>query len=140
MYKIAVLTSALAMLGAGNAFAFDASRGFGPSDANDQPVPLFQMDNRVDRSTVTAGIGGSSGSTIRGPVGFSAAQGFGPSDASDQPVPRFQMGNGVDRTVTAGIGNSSGSTIRGPVGFSAAQGFGPSDASDQPVPRFQIAR
>ncbi len=43
MRNVAVLTSILAMLGAGNAAAFDAAQGFGPSDANDQPVPRFQI-------------------------------------------------------------------------------------------------
>ncbi|MCT7378009.1 hypothetical protein [Chelativorans salis] len=90
MHKIAVLTSALAMLGAGNAYALDAASGFGPSDANDQPAPRFQMDAQIDRSTVTASIGNASAPTIRGSAGFSAAQGFGPSDANDQSVPRFQ--------------------------------------------------
>lgn len=59
MYKFLILTPVLVMLGAGSALAFDASRGFGPSDANDQPVPRFQTgtsDNRsVDRSAVTSG-------------------------------------------------------------------------------------
>ncbi|MCT9000145.1 hypothetical protein [Chelativorans intermedius] len=94
MYKILVLTPVIAMLGLGNALAFDAASGFGPSDANDEPVPRFQLADPVDRSVVTAGIatrasrGAAAGIERTGR--FSAAWGFGPSDANDEPVPRFQ--------------------------------------------------
>lgn len=96
MRKVAILTSILAILGAGNAAAFDASRGFGPSDANDQPVPRFQAAPQVDRMA-TASIGDANRSfgfpsEPRRPGGWSAAMGFGPSDANDRPVPRFQIG------------------------------------------------
>ncbi|MCT8997257.1 hypothetical protein [Chelativorans intermedius] len=139
MNRIAILTSAIALLGAGNAFAFDAASGFGPSDAGDQPVPRFQTEALIDRSAVTASIGQAQGTVVRGPVGFSAAMGFGPSDADDQTAPRFQSRGAVDHSlVTASIGQPAPRAAA--IGYSAATGFGISDADDQPVPRFQTAR
>lgn len=96
MRKIVMLTPILAMLGVGNAAAFDAASGFGPSDENDQPIPRFQIATPYDRSVVTSSVGSaggsfgySTGTDTR--VGFSAAQGFGPSNENDQPIPRFQF-------------------------------------------------
>ncbi len=96
MYKVVILTSVLAVLGAGNAAAVDAAWGFGPSEANSEPAPRFQIAPPVDRMVVTDSVGSASrsygfpagnGQT----AGFSAAEGFGPSDENDEPTPRFQI-------------------------------------------------
>lgn len=104
--KVTILTSVLAILGAGNAAAFDAAQGFGFSDANDQPIPRYQRTTPIDGQAVTSSVGSASKSysystgAIRSSdylagtgkmVGFSAAQGFGPSDENDLPAPRFQI-------------------------------------------------
>lgn len=99
MHKAVILTSVLTMLGVGNAAAFDASWGFGPSEANSEPAPRYQIAPSVDRTVVTDSIGSTS-STSRSygfptgagrAVGFSAADGFGPSNENDEPTPRFQI-------------------------------------------------
>lgn len=94
-HKTAILTSVLVILGAGNAIALDAARGFGPSDQNDQVAPRFQSADTIDRSVMTSSVGDGARSLgfpvgAGRSIGFSAAQGFGPSDQNDQPVPRYQ--------------------------------------------------
>ncbi|WP_163269547.1 hypothetical protein [Chelativorans alearense] len=101
MYKTIILSSLLGLLSVGNAAAFDAASGFGPSDGNDQPTPRFQVEGPVDRSAVTSGVasthrpyGYATGAAMDlsgGTPKFSAAQGFGPSDENDLPAPRFQI-------------------------------------------------
>ncbi|MCT7374169.1 hypothetical protein [Chelativorans salis] len=104
MYKTIILSSIFAVLSVGNAAAFDAAWGFGPSDENDQPIPRFQVGESVDRSAVTSGVtntresyGYATGAAMNLSEGtgrtvkFSAAQGFGPSDEDDLPAPRFQI-------------------------------------------------
>lgn len=96
MAKLVILTSVLATLGAGNAAAFEAAWGVGPSEANSQPAPRYQIAPSLDRPVVTNSVGSTSGSygfstgTGRS-IGFSAAQGFGLSDENDEPTPRFQI-------------------------------------------------
>ncbi|WP_159592973.1 hypothetical protein [Chelativorans xinjiangense] len=93
MNKLAILASVLATLGVGNAAAFEAAWGVGPSEANSMPAPRYQMAPSVDRTVVTGSAYSSYGfSTGAGRSGrFSAADGFGPSDENDEPTPRFQI-------------------------------------------------
>ncbi|MCT7378011.1 hypothetical protein [Chelativorans salis] len=110
MRKVIILTSALALLGAGSAMA----QNFKVSDPNAGPDAYKEHQIKsapVDR-VVTSGIGQSQ-------TGFSAAQGFGPSDASDLPAPRFQLDN-AEPTV------APSSTQRIYNGYNASDAFEPS--------------
>ncbi|MCT7377869.1 hypothetical protein [Chelativorans salis] len=145
MRKLLVLTSVLAILGAGNAFAFDASNGFRPSEQSDLTAPSFEVANPVDR-TVAANVQSESGShaVIARRVGWSAADGFGPTQRNDLTAPSFEIPSPVDGAVTASIKSKRGeqgshAMAVKPAAWSAADGFGPSRHNDLPAPRFEVA-
>jgi len=91
MYKTIIDTSLFAVLGIGNAAAFNAASTFGPSEQND--LPNIHAGAQVDRSAVTSDVTGAqsygyaTGTAMKSGriVGFSAAQNFGPSDQNDLP-------------------------------------------------------
>jgi hypothetical protein len=98
MYKTIILSSVLAVLGVGNATAYDAASGFGVSEQND--LPSIHIPMPVDRSAVTSGVttarqsyGYATGTAVnpKRTAKFSAAQEFGPSEQNDLPAPHFQI-------------------------------------------------